>query len=163
MDIGRFFSKNVNVKPIEYSCWSLNRRLTKGTNAIGETLILQFGDYRRLYRNCETFADIFVQIVCDADFKAFSWPSIRNFIANSLLAFPLTAIGGSIMHTKQKIFVMKVIKKAISWEDLVDSEINDEINKIRLDVVGSKSGCCLVWLKSVWLSSYPNHAAAAAL
>lgn len=51
---------------------------------IGETLILQFGDYRRLYRNCQTFADIFVQIDCDVECKAFSSPSIQNFIANSL-------------------------------------------------------------------------------
>lgn len=115
--------------------------------AIGETLILQFGDYRRLYRNCKTFADIFVQIVCDMECKAFSSPSIQNVIANSLLAFPLTTVGGFIMHTKQKKFFMKVFKKtkkAISWEDMVDVEINDEINKIRLDVVGSKSSCFLM-------------------
>jgi hypothetical protein len=48
--------------------------------AIGETLILQFGDYRRLYRNCQTFADIFVQIVCDGGHYDFSSPSIQNFI-----------------------------------------------------------------------------------
>jgi hypothetical protein len=70
--------------------------------AVGESLILQFGNYRRLYRNCQTFADIFVQIVCDVERKAFSSPSIQNVIANTLLAFPLTTIGGSIMHTKQK-------------------------------------------------------------
>ena len=115
--------------------------------AVGETLILQFGDYRRLYRNCQTFADIFVQIICDVERKAFSSPSIQNVIANSLLAFPLTTIRGSIMHTKQKNFVRKVIKKtkkAISWEDIVDAEINDEINKIGLGIVGSKSGCFLM-------------------
>ncbi len=115
--------------------------------AVGETLILQFGDYRRLYRNCQTFADIFVQIVCDDERKAFSSPSIQHVIANTLLAFPLTTIGGSIMHTKQQNFVKKVIKKtkkAISWEDVVDAEINDEINKIGLDIVSSKSGCFLM-------------------
>lgn len=64
--------------------------------AVVETLILQFGDYRRLYRNCQTFADIFVHIICDL--KAFSLPSIQNIIANTLLAFPLTTISGSIMH-----------------------------------------------------------------
>ena len=69
-------------------------------NAIGETLILQFGDYRR---NCQTFTDIFVQIVCDVESKAFSSPSIQNFIANSILAFPLTTIGGSIIHIHQAI------------------------------------------------------------
>ena len=69
--------------------------------AVGETLILQFGNYRRLYRNCQTFADIFVQIVCDVERKSSS-PCIQNVIANTLLAFPLTTIGGSIMHTKQK-------------------------------------------------------------
>ena len=133
-----------NAKKEEIGSTSLQ---LEAINAIGETLILQFGDYRRLYRNCQTFADIFVQIVCDVELKAFSSPSIQNFIANSLLAFPLTTIGGSIMHNKQKKFVMKVIKKtkkAISWEDMVDAEINDEINKIRLDVVGSKSGCFLM-------------------
>ncbi|KAK6094102.1 hypothetical protein MT418_005917 [Batrachochytrium dendrobatidis] len=56
--------------------------------AVGESLILHFGDYRRLYRNCQTFADIFVQIVCDVDHKAFSSPSIQNVIATTLLAFP---------------------------------------------------------------------------
>ena len=40
--------------------------------------------------------------------------------------------------------VIKKTKKAISWEDMVDAEINDEINKIRLDVVGLKSGCSLM-------------------
>ena len=115
--------------------------------AVGETLILQFGNYRRLYRNCQTFADIFVQIVCDVERKAFSSPSIQNVIANTLLAFPLTTIGGSIMHTKQKNFVQRVIKKtkkAISWEDIVDAEINDEISKIGLGIVSSKSGCFLM-------------------
>ena len=115
--------------------------------AVGETLILQFGNYQRLYRNCQTFADIFVQIICDVERKAFSSPSIQNVIANSLLAFPLTTISGSIMHTKQKNFVKKVIKKtkkAISWEDIVDAEINDEINKIGLEIVSSKSGCFLM-------------------
>ncbi|KAL5032733.1 hypothetical protein RTP6_000800 [Batrachochytrium dendrobatidis] len=70
--------------------------------AVGESLILHFGDYRRLYRNCQTFADIFVQIVCDVDHKAFSSPSIQNVIATTLLAFPLTTVGGSVMHIKQK-------------------------------------------------------------
>ncbi len=28
--------------------------------AVGETLILKFGNYQRLYRNSQTFADIFV-------------------------------------------------------------------------------------------------------
>ena len=105
--------------------------------AVGETLILQFGNYRRLYRNCQTFADIFVQIICDAERKAFSSTSIQTVIANSLLAFPLTTIGGSIMHTKQRNFVKKAIQKtksSISWEDIVDAEINDEINKIGLDL-----------------------------
>ena len=108
--------------------------------AVGETLILQFGDYRRLYRNCQTFADIFVQIVCDVERKAFSPPSIQIVIANTLLAFPLTTISGSIMHTKQKNLVIKKTKKAISWEDIVD----DEINRIGLDIVSSKSGCFLM-------------------
>jgi hypothetical protein len=115
--------------------------------AVGETLILQFGDYRRLYRNCQTFADIFVQIICDVERKAFSSPSIQNVIANTLLAFPLTTISGSVMHTKQQNFVKKDIKKtkkAISWEDIVDAEINDEINKIGLDIVSSKSSCFLM-------------------
>ncbi len=115
--------------------------------AVGETLILQFGDYRRLYRNCQTFADIFVQIVCDVDCKAFSSPSIHTVIANTLLAFPLTTIGGSIMHTKQRNFAKKAIKKtkkAISREDIVDAEINDEIHKIGLGIFGSKSGCSLM-------------------
>jgi hypothetical protein len=115
--------------------------------AVGETLILQFGNYRRLYRNCQTFADIFVQIVCDVERKAFSSSSIQNVIANTPLAFPLTTIGGSVMHTKQQNFVRRVIKKtkkAISWEDLVDAEINDEINKIGLGIVSSKSGCSLM-------------------
>ena len=115
--------------------------------AVGETLILQFGNYRRLYRNCQTFADIFVQIVCDVERKAFSSHSIQNVIANTLLAFPLTTIGGSVMHTKQQNFVRRVIKKtnkAMSWEDLVDAEINDEINKIGLGIVSSKSGCSLM-------------------
>ena len=112
--------------------------------AVGETLILQFGNYRRLYRNCQTFADIFVQIVCDVESKSFSSPSIQNVIANTLLAFPLTTIGGSILRTRQKNLVSRVIKKtnkAISWEDIVDAEINDEISKIGLGIVGSKSGC----------------------
>lgn len=116
-------------------------------DAIGEILILHFGDYRRLYRNCQTFADIFVQLVCDVDRKGFSSPSIQNVIATSLLAFPLTTISGSIMHTKQKSFVKKLIKKtkkALSWEDIVDAEINDEINKIGLGIVSSKSGCSLM-------------------
>ena len=65
--------------------------------AVGESLILHFGDYRRVYRNCQTFADIFVQIVCDVERKAFSSHSIQNVIANTLLAFPLTTIGGSAM------------------------------------------------------------------
>jgi hypothetical protein len=69
---------------------------------VGETLILQFGDYRRLYRNCQTFADIFVQIICDFERKVFSSPSIQIVIANTLLAFPLTTISGFIIHTKQK-------------------------------------------------------------
>jgi hypothetical protein len=115
--------------------------------AVGETLILQFGNYRRLYRNCQTFADIFVQIICDVERKAFSSPSIQNVIANTLLAFPLTTIGGSIVHTKQKNFVPRVnkkAKKAISWEDIVDAEINDEISKIGLGNVSSKSGCFLM-------------------
>ena len=115
--------------------------------AVGESLILQFGDYRRLYRNCQTFADIFVPIICDVERKAFSSPSIQNVIANTLLAFPLTTISGSIMHTKQKNFVKRVIKKtkkAISWEDIVDAEINDEMDKIGLDIVSSKSGCFLM-------------------
>ncbi|OAJ39192.1 hypothetical protein BDEG_23056 [Batrachochytrium dendrobatidis JEL423] len=115
--------------------------------AVGESLILHFGDYRRLYRNCQTFADIFVQIVCDVDHKAFSSPSIQNVIATTLLAFPLTTVGGSIMHIKQKNFIKKVIKKtkkAISWEDIVDAEINDEINKIELGIVGSKTSCSLI-------------------
>jgi hypothetical protein len=34
--------------------------------------------------------------------------------------------------------------KAISWEDIVDAEINDEINKIGLGIVSSKSGCSLM-------------------
>jgi hypothetical protein len=115
--------------------------------AVGETLILKFGNYRKLYRNCQTFADIFVQIICDVERKAFSSPSIQNVIANTLLAFPLTTISGSIIHTKQKNFVKKVIKKtkkATSWEDIVDAEINDEINKIGLDIVRSKSGCFIM-------------------
>ena len=115
--------------------------------AVGETLVLQFGNYRRLYRNCQTFADIFVQTVCDVESNAFSSPSIHNVIANTLLAFPLTTIGGSIMHTKQQNFVRRVIKKtkkAISWEDIVDAEINDEINNIGLGIVSSKSGCSLM-------------------
>ncbi|KAK6099373.1 hypothetical protein MT418_000793 [Batrachochytrium dendrobatidis] len=115
--------------------------------AVGESLILHFGDYRRLYRNCQTFADIFVQIVCDVDHKAFSSPSIQNVIATTLLAFPLTTVGGSVMHIKQKNFIKKVIKKtkkAISWEDIVDAEINDEINKIELGIVGSKTSCSLM-------------------
>ena len=115
--------------------------------AVGETLILKFGNYRRLYRNCQTFADIFVQIICDVGRKAFPSPSLQTVIANTLLAFPLTTISGSIMHTKQKNFVKKVIKKtkkAISWEDIVDAEINDEINKIGLDIVILKSGCFLM-------------------
>ncbi|KAL5035123.1 hypothetical protein RTP6_002863 [Batrachochytrium dendrobatidis] len=115
--------------------------------AVGESLILHFGDYRRLYRNCQTFADIFVQIVCDVDHKAFSSPSIQSVIATTLLAFPLTTVGGSIMHIKQKNFIKKVIKKtkkAISWEDIVDAEINDEINKIELGIVGSKTSCSLI-------------------
>ncbi|EGF84116.1 hypothetical protein BATDEDRAFT_21869 [Batrachochytrium dendrobatidis JAM81] len=111
--------------------------------AVGESLILHFGDYRRLYRNCQTFADIFVQIVCDVDHKAFSSPSIQNVIATTLLAFPLTTVGGSVMHIKQKNFVKKT-KKAISWEDIVDAEINDEINKIELGIVGSKTSCSLI-------------------
>jgi hypothetical protein len=115
--------------------------------AVGESLILQFGDYRRLYRNCQTFADIFVQIVCDVERKAFSSPSFQNVIANTLLAFPMTTIGGSLMYTKQQNFVRRVIKKtkkAISWEDIVDAEINDEINKIGLGIVNPKSGCFLI-------------------
>ncbi|KAK6094103.1 hypothetical protein MT418_005918 [Batrachochytrium dendrobatidis] len=51
------------------------------------------------------------------------------------------------MHIKQKNFVKKVIKKtkkAISWEDIVDAEINDEINKIELGIVGSKTSCSLM-------------------
>jgi hypothetical protein len=42
------------------------------------------------------------------------------------------------------LIVKKVIKKAISWEDSVDAEINDEINKIGLHIVSSKSGCFLL-------------------
>jgi hypothetical protein len=42
------------------------------TKAVGETLILQFGNYQRLYRNGQTFADIFVQSICDVA------PSIQN-------------------------------------------------------------------------------------
>ncbi|OAJ36662.1 hypothetical protein BDEG_20812 [Batrachochytrium dendrobatidis JEL423] len=102
-----------------------------------------FGEGRRRYRNCQTFADIFVQIVCDVDHKAFSSPSIQNVIATTLLAFPLTTVGGSVMHIKQKNFVKKT-KKAISWEDIVDAEINDEINKIELGIVGSKTSCSLM-------------------
>jgi hypothetical protein len=63
------------------------------------------------------------------------------------LAFPLTTTGGSVMHTKQRNFIKKVIKKtkkAISWEDIVDAEINDEINKIGLDIVSSKPGCFIM-------------------
>ncbi len=115
--------------------------------AVGETLILQFVNYQRLYRNCQTFADIFIQLVCDVERKAFSSPSIQNVIANTLLAFPLTTMGGSIMHTKQRNFVKKVIqktKKSISWEDVVDAEINDEIEKIGLGIVRSKSSCFLM-------------------
>jgi hypothetical protein len=51
------------------------------------------------------------------------------------------------MHTKQQNFVRRVIKKtkkAISWEDIVDAEINDEINKIGLGIVSPKSGCSLM-------------------
>ena len=116
-------------------------------NSIGETLILQFGNYQRLYRNCQTFADIFVQIVCDVERKAFSSPSIQNVIANTLLAFTLTTISGSIMHTNQRNFVKRVIKKtkkSISWEDIVDAEINDEIIKIGLGIVSTKSRCSLM-------------------
>lgn len=54
---------------------------------------------------------------------------------------------GSIMHIKQKNFAKKVIKKtkkAISWEDIVDAEINDEMNKIGLGIVRSKSTCTLI-------------------
>lgn len=115
--------------------------------AVGEALILQFGNYQRLYRNCQTFADIFVQIVCDVERKAFSSPSIQNVIANTLLAFPLTTISGSIMHTNQRNFVKRVIKKtkkSISWEDIVDAEINDEIIKIGLGIVSTKSRCSLM-------------------
>ena len=35
--------------------------------AVGKPLVLQFGNYRRLYRNSQTFGDIFVQIVCDVE------------------------------------------------------------------------------------------------
>eukprot|EP00842_Homolaphlyctis_polyrhiza_P007087 jgi/Hompol1/968/HPOL_000242-RA len=115
--------------------------------AIGETLIVHFGDYRRLYRNCQTFAEILVEIVCDVDRQAFPSTSIQNVIATSLLAFPLTTIGGSMMHINKRNFAKNIIKKsknAISWEEVVDAEINDEINKIGLDVVGSKPRCLLI-------------------
>jgi hypothetical protein len=47
------------------------------------------------------------------------------------------------MHTKQQNFVkedIKKTKKAVSWEHIVDAEIN----KIGLGIVSSNSGCSLL-------------------
>jgi hypothetical protein len=102
--------------------------------AIGETLILEFGDYRRLYRNCQTFAEIFIQLICDVKCESFSTLSVNQLLSVTLLAFPLTTISETIIRTKHNPrSAIQKTKKSLSWEDLVDAEINEEISKVGLD------------------------------
>jgi hypothetical protein len=138
--------------------WIAEKRATKeeigstslpleAIKAIGETLILEFGDYRRLYRNCQTFAEIFIQLICDVKCESFSTLSISQLLSFTLLAFPLTTISGTIIHIKQRNFIRYAIqktKKSLSWEDIVDAEINEEIAKIGLDIDPAKPKCSLM-------------------
>src|SRR4051794_21818301 len=60
--------------------------------AIGDSLIVQFQNYRKLYRNCQTFAEIFLELICDKESKPLSSTSIST----ALIAFPLTLVSGSV-------------------------------------------------------------------
>jgi hypothetical protein len=116
--------------------------------AIGESLLLHFGDYRRLYRNCQTFAEIFTQLVCDVQSKPFGVISTHLEIKYTLIAYPLRTHAGTIIHVQQKQFMKTAMKKSknnSSWEDLVDAEITQEIKTMGLEIDRSKaSGCCLM-------------------
>lgn len=116
--------------------------------AIGDALVLEMGDYHRLCRNSQAFAEILVQTICDVECK--SSASLQIVDAKNLVAFSLTTTGGSIMHTKQSnvgLLGMEIIKNSgedISWKGLIDAEITCEISKIGLCFVGSQSRCFIL-------------------
>jgi len=127
-----------------YSTYVRNATVTKSVlgvttlplnaiNAIGEALIAQFGDYRLLYRNCQTFAELFVQLICDTDPFEFPSLSVHDIVSAALVAFPLTTITGSIVKWKQKQYFRRTrlgVKEALSWQRLVDAEIEEEMEKL---------------------------------
>ena len=106
-------------------------------DAIGYALILEFQDYRKLYRNCQTFAEIFIELICDIEHKPLSSTSAGKIMSTILIAFPLTTVGGSVVHLALKRSKSKMAertKKALSWEDVVDAEITEELERIELKI-----------------------------
>lgn len=112
--------------------------------AIADSLIIQFGDYRRLYRNSQTFADILVEIVCDVERKDLPLQSLQNVTGTSLLAFPMTEIDRPRKPRKSGKKITEETKSSVTWEDVVDAEINEESNKLELEVVVPKPCCVLL-------------------
>lgn len=72
---------------------------------------------------------------------------INQSLASTLLAFPLTTMSGTVILIKLRNFVRTVIhktNKSISWEDVVDAEINEEMSKIGLEIESSKHKCSIM-------------------
>ena len=121
--------------------------------AIGEALIIQFQDYRKLYRNCQTFAEIFVELICDIDCKPLASTSISKLITTTLIAFPLTTIGGSVVHltlSKSKSNMIATTKENLSWEDLVDMDIKKLMEKTELNQEKPKKHSILSNFKNIF-------------
>ena len=117
--------------------------------SIGDTLIIKFGNYQRLYRNCQTFAEILVQLICDKECKSFGTLSVKHTLASTLIAFPLTTPSGTIISQKQNKFITSAVPKTnkiITWENLVEAEIREEISKITF-YVDSKQKCIIIKLQ----------------
>ena len=105
--------------------------------AIGDSLIVEFQNYRKLYRNCQTFAEIFLELICGTEGRSFSTTSIRKIVETALIAIPLTSVTGTVVCValkRSKSEMIEKTKEALSWEDLVDKQIMDEVGKIESEM-----------------------------
>ncbi len=109
----------------------------------GEALIQNFGSYKRLYRNCQDFAELLIELVCLPGHRNFLSLPLSNIIAKTLIAFPMTTVGGTLMKIKQqknRKATNRKTKADLSWESLVDAEIEEELREIGL----TKPSKCII-------------------
>lgn len=125
---------NVGNRPIRFHDASLYRPLahtkyvgqthynTDQLNALGRAMIREFGNYHRVFWNCQTFAKCYLRVITgDHDAKFDSWTAAdtsRLFLCAFVVGAPFATTG----KVKEKVDAERLIKKIESIPENLPAE-----------------------------------------